>query len=106
MSDTREADVARSFVTLASSLAKGYDVVDLLGELTSDCARLLDVASAGLLLADSRGVLHVMAASTEDTRKLEIFQLQREDGPCLQCYRTGGPVAVADLSQEADRWPE
>lgn len=106
MSDTREADVARSFVTLASSLAKGYDVVDLLGELTTDCARLLDVASAGLLLADSRGVLHVMAASTEDTRKLEIFQLQREDGPCLQCYSTGDPVAVADLAQEADRWPE
>ena len=56
------SEVARAFVALAGSLAKGYDVVDLLCELTRDCARLLDVASAGLLLADERGVLHVVSA--------------------------------------------
>ena len=106
MNGTREAEVARSFVALASSLANGYDVVDLLDELTSDCARLLNVASAGLLLADGRGVLHVMAASSEETRQLEIFQLQRDDGPCLECYSGGAPVAVADLEQVADRWPQ
>lgn len=106
MSGARETEVARAFVTLASTLANGYDVVDLLDELTTDCARLLDVASAGLLLADDRGVLHVMAASSEQTRQLEVFQLQREDGPCLECFRGGTPVAVADLDEAADRWPQ
>ena len=105
MSGTREAEVSRSFVALTSSLANGYDVVDLLDELTTDCARLLDVASAGLLLADGRGVLHVMAASSEQTRQLEVFQLQRADGPCLDCYRGGAPVAVPDLDAETGRWP-
>jgi hypothetical protein len=90
---------------MASSLAKGYDVVELLEELTTDCARLLDVATAGLLLADARGVLHLVAASSEATRMLEILQLQRQDGPCLDCYRTATPVSVDDLEDAADRWP-
>ncbi|MDQ1641153.1 MAG: hypothetical protein QOJ90_504 [Actinomycetota bacterium] len=106
MNVTREREVTEAFVALASSLANGYDVVDLLNSLTADCARLLDVASAGLLLADSGGVLHVMAASSEGTRQLEVVQLQRAEGPCLDCYRTGQAVSVEDLAQAADRWPQ
>jgi hypothetical protein len=105
VSPGREADISRAFVSMASSLAKGYDVVELLEELTTDCARLLDVATAGLLLADARGVLHLVAASSEATRMLEILQLQRQDGPCLDCYRTATPVSVDDLENAADRWP-
>jgi len=106
MSATREGDVAKAFVDLASKLANGYDVVELLSALTEDCARLLDVASAGLLLADGLGVLHVLAASTERTRQLEVFQLQREEGPCRDCFHTGAPVSVPDLPSEAERWPQ
>jgi transcriptional regulator with GAF, ATPase, and Fis domain len=102
----REVEVSRAFVTLASTLVNGYDVVDLLAELTADCARFLDVSSAGLLLADNGGVLHVLAASSEQARNLELLQLQRAEGPCLDCYRDGAQVAVADLENEADRWPK
>lgn len=105
MSGSREREVSRAFVELASSLANGYDVVELLSGLTADCAQLLDVASAGLLLADGRGVLHVMAASSERTRQLEVFQVQRADGPCRDCYLAGEPVSAPDLREEADRWP-
>ena len=106
MTNGRETDIAQTFVSLASSLANGKDVVDLLTELTADCARLLDVASAGLLLADRRGVLHVMAGSSEATRNLELFQLQRDQGPCLDCYRTGHAVVVEDLQADAAKWPQ
>ena len=106
MKEDREAAVTQAFVELASSLASGYDVVDLLSGLTSDCARLLDIASAGLLLADGLGVLHVLAASSEQTRLLEVFQLQRAEGPCRECFLTGTPVSVPDLEEEADRWPQ
>ncbi len=101
-----EGDVTRAFVGLAGGLARGVDVLDLLDQLTGESARLLDVASAGLLLADSRGVLHVLAASSERTRELEVFQLQREEGPCLDSYRSGEPISVPDLDQAADRWPQ
>jgi transcriptional regulator with GAF, ATPase, and Fis domain len=106
MTHDRERAVTEAFVSLTSSLATGYDVVDLLDSLTTECASLLDVASAGLLLADRLGVLHVLAASTENTRQLELFQLQRDEGPCLDCYRTGQPVSVADLSAATTRWPQ
>jgi len=106
MSSARETEVTRAFVSLASSLVNGYDVVDLLNGLTEDCARLLDVASAGLLLADEHGVLQVLAASSEQTWQLELFLLQRAEGPCRDCHLTGLPVAVPDLGQSVDLWPQ
>jgi ANTAR domain/GAF domain len=105
MTADREGAVTAAFVALATSLAEGADVVDLLSGLAEDTTRLLPVASTGMLLADQRGVLHVVAASSEATRSLEVFQLQREQGPCLDCFHTGTPVSVADLTAEAGRWP-
>lgn len=106
MADTREHDIIHAFVELSNELVEGYDIVDLLSEWTSNCARLLDIAATGLLLADGRGVLHLVAASSESTRHLEAFQLQRDQGPCLDCYHNGAPVIVPDLQAEADRWPD
>lgn len=106
MTSTREHDVIQAFVALSQELADGYDMVDLLSGLTTHCVRLLDVASAGLLLADPRGVLHVVAASSERTRNLELYQLQRDQGPCRDCFQAGTPVNVPDLAAELDRWPQ
>jgi transcriptional regulator with GAF, ATPase, and Fis domain len=106
MSADRERAVTEAFVGLATSLADGADVVDLLSGLAADTTRLLDVASTGLLLADHRGLLHVVAASSEATRSLEVFQVQRAEGPCLDCYRSGRAVSVSDLKAEAARWPQ
>lgn len=106
MSFDRERSVTEAFVSLADSLVGPFDVIELLSSLTSQCVHLLDVASAGLLLADRSGVLHVVAASSEATRSLELFQLQRDQGPCLECYRSGSAVSVADLEAETGRWPQ
>jgi hypothetical protein len=101
----RETRVLDAVVSLVDSLLGDFDVVDLLTELTERCAQLLDVASAGLLLADPLDQLRLLAATTEETRNLELFQLQAEEGPCVECYFTGQPVSVADLETEADLWP-
>ena len=53
--------------------------------------------AAGLLLADSRGVLRLLAASTEQARVVELFQIQNDEGPCLDCYRSGQAVIVSDI---------
>ena len=104
--DQRERDIVRAFVDLSTDLVNDYDVLEMLSQLTTNCAALLDVASAGLLLADQRGVLHVAAASSERTQQLELFQLQRAEGPCLDCYRSGAAVIVPDMVAEQERWPE
>ena len=101
----RETRVLNAVVTLVDSLLDGFDVVELLTDLTERCTQLLDVAAAGLLLAGPGGHLHLMAATSEQSRELELFQLQSEEGPCLDCYAAGQPVTVADLSAEDQRWP-
>src|SRR3977135_3408584 len=100
-----KATVTDACVSVANSLVDGFDLVDLYVTLTTDCVRLLDVDAAGMLLAAPPRVLHVGAASSEQTRKLELFQLQSEEGPCVDCFRSGTPVIAADLGLEAERWP-
>ena len=97
--------LSETFVELTDTLVAGFDVIDFLHVLTDRSVQLLDVSAAGLLLADPRGELRVVAASSEDAGLLELFQLQNDQGPCLDCFRTGRPVAAADLAAAAQRWP-
>lgn len=101
----RETQVLAAVVTLVDTLLDDYDVVELLTQLTESCTQVLHVHAAGLLLADPGGELHLMAATSEKARDLELFQLQAEQGPCLDCFTTGQPVSVADLQVAANRWP-
>jgi GAF domain-containing protein len=97
--------LAETFVELADSLVADFDVIEFLHTLTTRCTELLAVEATGVLLADPSGHLRVMAASSEHVRLLELFQLQSDEGPCLECFHTGRPVNVADLSLVGARWP-
>lgn len=101
----RDAELAQRFVSLADTLVDDYDLVELLGQLVDTCIDLLGVTAAGLLLVDHNGSLHPVAASTETTRLLELFQLQSDEGPCLDCVRSDLAVIVPDISAEEERWP-
>jgi transcriptional regulator with GAF, ATPase, and Fis domain len=103
MSEQRLAEV---FVELADTLVDDFDLVDFLHRVTVRCADLLGVSAAGLLLTDQRGALRVVAASTEQTRLLEVLQLQIDEGPCPECFHTGRPVTVVDLAAATGRWPQ
>jgi GAF domain-containing protein len=102
----RESDVTATLIRLADTLVEDFDLLDVLDELARDCVRLLGVTAAGLLLVGPGGELHVVAASSERTRLLELFQLQRDEGPCLDCYRTGESVSAPDLAAQAAGWPQ
>lgn len=97
--------LAQTFVTLADTLVDDFDVLDLLHVLTARCAELLDAAAAGLMLADSEGQLRVTVASNENARLLDVFQIQSDEGPCLECYRSGEPVRAQRLDESGTRWP-
>ena len=101
----REAMLARTFVELADTLVADFDVVELLTLLADRCVDVLDVDAAGLMLVAPDGDLRVMASSSEAMRVLELFELQAQEGPCLDCYRTGQPVVNQDLAAVDGRWP-
>ncbi len=102
---TREADVVRSLVEMAGTLVEDYDVVDLLTGLADRCVDLLGVSAAGVMLASPAGSLGLVASSSEAMRLLELFELQAQEGPCLDAFRTGEPVGQEDLEAGAGRWP-
>ncbi|WP_367125578.1 GAF domain-containing protein [Streptomyces phytohabitans] len=99
-----QARLTEVFVEMADTLVDDFDLIDFLYSLTERCVELLGVTASGIMLTDERERLQVVAASTERTRLLELFQLQTEQGPCIDCFRSGRPVSVADLSA-TDRWP-
>lgn len=101
----RESVLARTLVELADSLVDDFDVVELLTRLTDRCVDVLDVAAAGIMLLSTEGELRVMATSSEAIRMLELFEIQAEEGPCLECCRTGEPVVNQDLTTVNGRWP-
>jgi hypothetical protein len=96
--------LARTFVDLADTLVSDFDLVDFLHVLANRCVPLLDGAAAGVMLADQRHGLRVVAASDERIRLLELFELQNAEGPCVDAFQTGKPIQ-ASLADADDRWP-
>jgi GAF domain-containing protein len=101
----REVLLARTLVELGDTLVADFDIVELLTFLVERCVTVLGVSAAGLMLASPGGALRVVASSSEAMRLVELFELQSQEGPCLDCYRTGEPVAQEDLSDDSCRWP-
>jgi GAF domain-containing protein len=98
----RLADV---FVDVADTLVKDFDVIDFLHTVAAHAAEITGTSAAGLMLSDADGRLHYMGASDEEVGLLELFQVQNDEGPCLDCYRTGEAVVELDLAQDPPRWP-
>jgi hypothetical protein len=97
--------LARAFVGLADTLVEDYDVVELAQQLVDSSMVLLPIAAAGILIRDLHGDLQVLASSSEQTRLLELLQVQAGFGPCLLAYQTGEQVLVDDLQIDQQRWP-
>ncbi len=97
--------LAQTLVELADSLVDDFDVVELLTLLTDRCVEVVGASAAGILLMSADGELGVMASSNEATRILELFELQCQEGPCYDCYRTGALIVASDLTGADGRWP-
>ncbi len=101
----REALLARTLVQLADSLVEDFDVVELLTLLADRCVDVLDVSAAGLMLGSDDGTLRVLASSSDAARVVEVFEAQADEGPCVDCFRSGQPIVNLSLDQAGSRWP-
>jgi transcriptional regulator with GAF, ATPase, and Fis domain len=102
----RVGRVAEVFVEIADTLVDEFDLIEFLQMVTAHTSELASANAAGLLLADHHNRLQMMAASSEEARLLELFQVQADEGPCQDCFRNGTPVVNADLTQAASKWPQ
>ena len=105
MTTLSTGQLSRIFVEAADTLTDDFDLRDFLHMLTVRTADLVGAAAVGMLLADDHDELQFMAASQDNAKWLELFQLQSHEGPCLEAFRTGHPVVNADLPAAGGRWP-
>lgn len=99
-----DAEFARIMAVAVRTLASDFEFLDLAHQLAVSTTRLLEAGAAGVMLEDGLGQLQVLSASDEDTRLLEIFELQRQEGPCYECWKTGTVVTAPDMESMV-RWP-
>jgi GAF domain-containing protein len=103
--ESRERRLTKAFVSLADTLVADYDTVELLQRLVDTSADVLDASAAGLLLADESGELSVLASTSEESRLVELMQLDSGLGPCVEAYLSGEFVTITDIDTD-ERWPD
>ncbi|WP_433205570.1 GAF and ANTAR domain-containing protein [Nocardia sp. CA-107356] len=99
----QSTQLLRLLVRVVDSLTSDFDVVELCQQLLEACVEITGAADAGLLLADQRGDLQVLASTTEAPALLELLHCE---GPGLRAYRSTSPARVPDLRAAEDLWPE
>jgi transcriptional regulator with GAF, ATPase, and Fis domain len=105
MTSTHDKVLFATLIELADTTTTGFDLVSMADRLVGACVEVLGVSAAGIMLADQRRSLRVFASTDEETRMLELLELQNDDGPCLEAFRTGTQVAGVDLSRFTAQWP-
>jgi hypothetical protein len=105
MSTVSVERLATIFVEAADTLVDEFDLLDFMHMLVDRARGLVGAAAAGLMLADEHGRLEFMAGSDENVRLVELFQLQNDEGACLEAFRTGQSVINVDLASASKRWP-
>ncbi len=101
----RESLLIATLVELADNLVDDYDVIDVLTVLSHRCVEAIDVDAAGVMLASPVGELQFVASSSESMTVLELFQIQSNEGPCVDCFRDGIAITNHSLSEADGRWP-
>ena len=101
----RESLLIATLVELADNLVDDYDVIDVLTVLSHRCVEAIDVHAAGVMLASPGGELQFVASSSESMTVLELFQIQSNEGPCVDCFREGIAITNHALSEADGRWP-
>jgi GAF domain-containing protein len=96
--------LAEAFAELVETTIGEFDVHEVLQVLVDRCVDVLDVSASGLMLAASDG-LQVMVASDSQAKLLELFQVQHDEGPCLDSYESGEAIVATGSRGELDRWP-
>ena len=96
---------ASALAAAIASLVRDYDMVGTLSQLCADCAEVVGASAAGIMLADGGGPLEMMAASSHAAADIDLYEIQAGEGPCIEAFRTGRPVASTSAGEIVARWP-
>ena len=89
----------------ARTLAQGYEITDVLYDLTERVAEVIPVPTAGVSLLQDGTLRHAISLN-DIAAGIEVAQEHSQQGPCVDACRTNESVTVSDLRADSSRWPE
>lgn len=97
---------AQAFGEAAAAMVSEHSVADVLVQLLADCAELARAEAVAILVVDGSDELTLLSASSHRATELELLQIQRSDGPCVEAIRSGSRVTATGADELATRWPD
>jgi hypothetical protein len=97
---------AQALADATAALVRDSDIVDVLSHLVRDCADVLSADAVGLLVIGADGRLELLSSTSHRAAELEIYQIQHDDGPCVEAIRSGAMISVAGTEEIVGRWPD
>ena len=80
------------------------DVADVLAHLVAACADATGADACALMAVDDNGELSLLAAESHRAVELEMLQIQRDAGPCVDVIDEGAPLHVFGAEAIRERW--
>ena len=102
----RPATLASALTDAVSALVGDPDVTDILHRIVNDCETVLSADAVAILVRDSTGELSLLSATSHQVADLELLQIQRSSGPCVEVLTTGEALSVSGVDQMVERWQD
>jgi transcriptional regulator with GAF, ATPase, and Fis domain len=99
-----EVTIVDAIAHLSSALVTNYTVGDVLARLVDDASEVLHAEAVGVLVAAENDQLELLSATSHTVAELELFQIQVDEGPCIEAMRTGAAVSVQTAEALTQRW--
>ncbi len=99
-----DGQLTQVLVEFAHTLGTDFSVQTILDRFVHQVLDVVPVTAAGVMVMGEGDELHFVAASNQQIQQIEVLQNELAEGPCLEAYRTGQPVAVPDLTAD-ERFP-
>jgi diguanylate cyclase (GGDEF)-like protein len=81
----------------AHTLVTDFPIQGILDHLVLRIVDVLPITAAGVTIIAPGVAPRYLAASNDSALQFERLQTELGEGPCLEAYETGHPVAIADL---------
>ena len=92
------------FVRSVLALVSTPEMTDALNDFVRDVAEALHVDAVGILVRGPSGEPELLCATSHRMAELAIYAVGHEEGPCVECLRSG--VGVIETGEAIPaRWP-
>ncbi|MBO3085481.1 GAF and ANTAR domain-containing protein [Cellulomonas fengjieae] len=91
---------------VAAALVHDQEITGVLARLLHDCVELLPVTAAAILVRNAADELELLSATSHGVAHLELYQAQRESGPCVDASRAGEATFAVGADTVVARWPD